>query len=95
MIILQLRLRAVSSTNLRKLFEQPELLEAARLTGCKNHSRIERLGDHELFALDWGVALRTEKKIGSDITHVAIRGHSPLPETKYSFLFCDPFPRCV
>ena len=56
-------------------FEQPELLEAARLTGCKNHSRIERLGDHELFALDWGVALRTEKKIGSDITHVAIRGH--------------------
>ena len=59
----------------RKLFEQPELLEAARLTGCKNHSRIERLGDHELFALDWGVALRTEKKIGSDITHVAIRGH--------------------
>ena len=46
----------------RKLFEQPELLEAARLTGCKNHSRIERLGDHELFALDWGVALRTEKK---------------------------------
>ena len=59
----------------RKLFEQPELLEAARLTGCKNHSRIERLGDYELFALDWGVALRTEKKIGSDITHVAIRGH--------------------
>ena len=59
----------------RKLFEQPELLEAARLTGCKNHSRIERLGDYELFALDWGVALRTEKKIDSDITHVAIRGH--------------------
>lgn len=59
----------------RKLFEQPELLEAAILTGCKNHSRIERLGDHELFALDWGVALRTEKKIDSDITHVAIRGH--------------------
>lgn len=55
----------------RKLFEQPELLEAARLTGCKNHSRIERLGDYELFALDWGVALRTEKKIDSDITHVA------------------------
>lgn len=59
----------------RELFEQPGLLEAARLTGCKNHSRIERLGDHELFALDWGVSLRTARKIALDVTHVAIRGH--------------------
>ena len=28
----------------RKLFEQPQLLEAARLTGCKNSSRIETYG---------------------------------------------------
>ena len=73
----------------RKLFEQPEFLEAARLTGCKNHSRIERLGDYELFALDWGVALRTEKKIGSDITYVAIRGHWMQGRiTKRKTVFC-------
>lgn len=59
----------------RQLFDQPVLLEAARLTGCKNRSRIEKLGNHELFALDWGVSLRTEKVIDSDVTHVAIRGH--------------------
>ena len=41
--------------NTRDLFEQPQLLEASRLTGCKNSSRIERMGDHEEFALDWGV----------------------------------------
>lgn len=59
----------------RALFEQPGLLEASRLTGCKNNSRIERLGDHHVFALDWGVPLRTLQKVDPDITHVAIRGH--------------------
>ena len=59
----------------RRLFEQPGLLEAARLTGCKNSSRIERLGDHYVFALDWGLPLRTEQKVEADMTHVAIRGH--------------------
>ncbi len=59
----------------RKIFEQPGLLEASRLTGCKNNSRIERLGDYEIFALDWGVALKTSQKVEPDMTHVAIRGH--------------------
>ena len=59
----------------RKLFEQPQLLEAARLTGCKNSSRIERMGEHQVFALDWGISLRTEQKVEPDMTHIAIRGH--------------------
>ena len=61
--------------NTRDLFEQPQLLEASRLTGCKNSSRIERMGDHEVFALDWGVSLHTAQKVKADMTHVAIRGH--------------------
>ena len=59
----------------RKLFEQPQLLEAARLTGCKNSSRIERMGEYQVFALDWGISLRTEQKVELDMTHIAIRGH--------------------
>lgn len=59
----------------RGLFEQPGLLEAAKLTGCKNHSRIERLGDHDVFALDWGVSLKTKCRVEPDMTHIAIRGH--------------------
>ena len=61
--------------NTRDLFEQPQLLEASRLTGCKNSSRIERMGNHEVFALDWGVSLHTAQKVEADMTHVAIRGH--------------------
>ena len=33
------------------------------------------MGDHEVFALDWGVSLHTAQKVESDMTHVAIRGH--------------------
>lgn len=59
----------------RKLFEQPGLLEAARLTGCKNYSRIEKLGSHTIFALDWGIPLRTEQTVDPEASYVAIRGH--------------------
>ena len=59
----------------RELFEQPGLLEASRLTGCKNNSRIESVGEYEIFALDWGISLRTARKVEDDMTHVAIRGH--------------------
>ena len=59
----------------RELFEQPGLVEAARLTGCKNFSRIEKLGSRYLFALDWGISLRTEKEIPEEASYVAIRGH--------------------
>ena len=33
------------------------------------------MGDHEVFALDWGVSLHTAQKVEADMTHVAIRGH--------------------
>ena len=59
----------------RKLFEQPQLLEAARLTGCKNNSRVRKVGSHEIEALDWGLNLQTTQEVPDDITHVAIRGH--------------------
>ena len=59
----------------RELFEQPGLVEAARLTGCKNSSRIKKMGDYQVFAVDWGVTLRTSYKVEDNMTHIAIRGH--------------------
>ena len=67
--------RTLTFGNTRQLFEQPRLVEAARLTGCKNSSRIKKLGDYQVFAVDWGVTLRTSHKVGDDMTHIAIRGH--------------------
>ena len=59
----------------KSIFEQPGLMEAARLTGCKNYSSIKKLGEYEIFAEDWKLKLHTVEKVGEDITHVGIRGH--------------------
>ena len=76
--------RTLTFGNTRQLFEQPRLVEAARLTGCKNSSRIKKLGDYQIFAVDWGVTLRTSHKVEDDMTHIAIRGHwmQPAQEAK-------------
>lgn len=75
--------RTLTFGNTRQLFEQPGLVEVAHLTGCKNSSRIKKLGDYQVFAVDWGVTLRTSHKVEDDMTHIAIRGHwmQPAQET--------------
>ena len=61
--------------NTRQIFEDPGLIEAARLTGCKNYSAAERIDSHHIFAADWGVSLRTVQQVPTDISWVGIRGH--------------------
>ena len=61
--------------NTRQIFEDPGLIEAARLTGCKNYSVAERIDSHHIFAADWGISLRTVQQVPTDISWVGIRGH--------------------
>ena len=68
--------RVIAQGNTDDLFEHPETVAAARLTGCKNISRIERLTEHRVRALDWkGLELITDGKVTDDITHIGIRAH--------------------
>ena len=66
----------------RDIFENPQYLEAARLTGCKYFSAVQKMGSHEVYALDWELMLRSEQEVTEDITHVGIRGHWMRPATK-------------
>lgn len=59
----------------RDLFDKPYLMETARLTGCKNLSRITKLDENHVYANDWEITLETVDKVGHDITHVGIRSH--------------------
>lgn len=59
----------------KALFEQPGDSVTARLTGCKNISAVKRLGEHELFAADWGLTLKTQDRITGDIKYIGIRAH--------------------
>ena len=72
--------RIIGEGPTREVFEHPETVEAARLTGCKNISRIRPLGPHRVCALDWGnLELTTEKEVTDDCTHVGIRAHDFYP----------------
>ncbi|WP_312502241.1 sulfate/molybdate ABC transporter ATP-binding protein [Lacrimispora sp.] len=63
----------------KDIFRRPERMEAAKLTGCKNISSIEKISDYELYACDWKIKLKTEEKIGDSIRYVGIRGHNLIP----------------
>lgn len=55
------------------LFKSPTTLEAAKLTGCKNISPIEKIGETLISALNWGITFDIGSKVDDDIKYVAIR----------------------
>ena len=58
-----------------EIFENPKRVQVARLTGCKNISRIEVIDDFHIRSLDWGVDFEVSERISPDITHIGIRAH--------------------
>ena len=67
--------KIIAKGNTHEIFENPKKVQVARLTGCKNISKIEILDDYHLKALDWGLTLEVNEEISSNITHVGIRAH--------------------
>ena len=60
----------------RKIFQDPVTCKAARLTGCKNISKIEKTGEYRVRALDWdNLEFVTDRQVGDDITAIGIRAH--------------------
>lgn len=74
--------RTLLSAPTRQIFENPGLVEAARLTGCKNFSAIQPIDDTHVYAIDWGLYLRMKEKVTEEYTHVGIRAHWILPAAK-------------
>jgi molybdate transport system ATP-binding protein len=87
--------RVLKQGGTRELFRDPGLVSVARLTGCKNISPVTRIGEREIFALHWGIPLRTPVPVGDDITHVGIRAHdfTPAGEETYNRLTIVPVRR--
>lgn len=69
----------VTSGRTKKIFADPGKREAARLTGCKNFSKIRRIDAHRMRALDWGVELTLQREIAENITYAGYRAHEFLP----------------
>ncbi len=71
--------KVIAKGNTHEVFENPKKVQVARLTGCKNISRIEAIDDYRLKSLDWGVTFEVAEKISPNITHIGIRAHDFIP----------------
>lgn len=67
--------RLTAFTTKQALFEKPQTLEASKLSGCKNHSRIEKIDDCTVKAVDWNVILKLDGHVAKDSTYIGIRAH--------------------
>jgi len=74
-LIIMDRGAVVTSGKTKEIFANPGKREAARLTGCKNISRIQRLDAHRMKALDWGVELTLQREIPEDTAYAGFRAH--------------------
>jgi molybdate transport system ATP-binding protein len=59
----------------RSLFDNPELLTGAILTGCKNFSRIVKISDFKVLAIDWNVELDTRSIVMDNVGYIGVRAH--------------------
>ena len=82
MIIDQGRTVVVEDT--KKLFECPKHKEAARLTGCKNISKIEKIASNKVHSLDWGIDLEVDSEVPDNVKYIGIRAHDFVPVNKDS-----------
>lgn len=57
------------------IFENPKKVQVARLTGCKNISKIEIIDDYHVKSIDWGLNLEVSEKISPNVSHIGIRAH--------------------
>ncbi|WP_405321151.1 sulfate/molybdate ABC transporter ATP-binding protein [Methanobrevibacter thaueri] len=64
------------------LFENPGKVEVARLTGCKNISKIEIIDDYHVKSLDWNVTFEVSEKVSPNIAYIGIRAHDIYPGQK-------------
>ncbi|MBQ7476517.1 MAG: ATP-binding cassette domain-containing protein [Selenomonadaceae bacterium] len=59
-----------------ELFDNPQTVSAAILTGCKNISSAKKIADDKIFAEDWQVTLSVNKKIPDDLKFIGIHSHA-------------------
>lgn len=72
--------KVIRTGNTKEVFENPGSLKAARLTGCKNISGIQKIGEYRVRAVDWGgIEFFTGHKVEDHITHIGVRAHDFIP----------------
>ena len=68
----------------KELFADPESVQAAKMTGCKNIAAAKKTGDFSAFVPEWGIELRTAKPLRDELVAVGIRAHYFNPSTPHN-----------
>ena len=71
--------KIIAKGETNKIFENPSKVQVARLTGCKNISKVEIIDEYHLKSIDWGITFEVADKITPSITHMGIRAHDFVP----------------
>ncbi len=63
----------------KEIFRNPVSMEAARLTGCKNFSKVRRIDAHTAEAEDWGIILTLQQEMPEYTKYIGYRAHDFIP----------------
>ena len=61
--------------NKKELFKNPKTFSSCLISGCKNFSKIEKISENRLRALDWNIELGTSDTILEEHKILGIRAH--------------------
>ncbi|MEA5470917.1 molybdate ABC transporter permease subunit [Spirulina sp. 06S082] len=67
--------RVIASGRKEDIFEHPATLTVAKLTECKNFSRVRAIDPQRVEALDWGCSLHIVEPIPPSLDYIGIRAH--------------------
>ena len=71
--------KTICAGKTEELFAHPKWKEAARLTGCKNITKVIREDAHHLYVPAWGIRLTLQQEIPEEILYIGIRAHDFVP----------------
>jgi len=57
------------------IFERPQSLSVAQITGCKNFSQAKAIAEQEILAIEWGIHLRVMEALPDRLSYVGFRAH--------------------
>ncbi len=62
-----------------EFFNAPPTLASALLSGCKNYSKIKKLLNDTVYAIDWKTSLNCSAHVPDDAGYIGVRAHKILP----------------
>lgn len=94
-----------SISDKKSLFNKPSNLNTAMITGCKNISKVKKIDENTIHAIDWDLILECSEDFKMDTKYIGIHAnninlsispnkdiHSPLLENEYSLNIVDKIP---